>query len=128
MTEYQGPTTQPQKWTPHQKGVSNSIYIRVENEPEEHELKLTNPIKLGREFSETFSSIDLSPAGGMEKGVSRSHAMIMKHNNAIVIVDSGSLNGTYVNAQRVEPFMPTKIKNGDYIHLGQLLVQVRTPS
>ena len=127
MTNYQLPAAQPQKWSPHRQGPPNTVFLRIENGAQEHEVPLNSPVRLGREASESYVTLDLSQAGGAEKGVSRSHALIMKHEDAVVIVDSGSMNGTYVNAQRVEPFVPTKIKNGDYVHLGQLMVQVRTP-
>ncbi len=48
--------------------------------------------------------------------VSRAHAIFRRVNGAYSVFDAGSLNGTYVNRQRVEH---TELKNGDEIILGK---------
>ncbi|WEV41349.1 FHA domain-containing protein [Bifidobacterium sp. ESL0682] len=48
--------------------------------------------------------------------VSRVHAMFRRVGNTFEVVDSGSLNGTYVNRQRVDH---TALKNGDEIMIGK---------
>ena len=48
--------------------------------------------------------------------VSRTHAVFRRVNGQFFVVDAGSLNGTYVNRQRVDQ---ATLKNGDEIILGK---------
>ena len=47
--------------------------------------------------------------------VSRQHAVFRRENGAYTVIDAGSLNGTYVNRQRVDK---ATLKNGDEIMFG----------
>lgn len=57
--------------------------------------------------------------------VSRSHAVFIRANGVFTAVDSGSLNGTYVNRQRVER---AQLKNGDEIMIGKFRLVFFTKS
>lgn len=57
--------------------------------------------------------------------VSRSHAVFIRANGVFTVVDSGSLNGTYVNRQRVER---AQLKNGDEIIIGKFRLVFFTKS
>ena len=48
--------------------------------------------------------------------VSRSHAVFRRHNGVFSIADAGSLNGTYVNRERVDEAV---LHNGDEIMIGK---------
>ncbi|MUH60180.1 FHA domain-containing protein [Bifidobacterium canis] len=48
--------------------------------------------------------------------VSRQHAVFRRENGSYTVVDAGSLNGTYVNRQRVDQ---QTLKNGDEIMIGK---------
>ena len=48
--------------------------------------------------------------------VSRSHAVLRRVNGAYSVIDAGSLNGTYVNRQRVDQ---KQLNNGDEIMIGK---------
>ena len=48
--------------------------------------------------------------------VSRQHAVFRRENGAYTVSDAGSLNGTYVNRQRVDK---ATLKNGDEIMIGK---------
>lgn len=48
--------------------------------------------------------------------VSRSHAVFRRVNGAYSVIDAGSLNGTYVNGQRVDQ---KQLNNGDEIMIGK---------
>ena len=48
--------------------------------------------------------------------VSRRHAEISREGKGFVIKDAGSLNGTYVNRQRVDE---TQLANGDELQIGK---------
>ncbi|KFI70239.1 FHA domain-containing protein [Bifidobacterium merycicum] len=57
--------------------------------------------------------------------VSRAHAVFRRVNGAFVVVDAGSLNGTYVNRQRIEH---AQLKNGDEIMIGKFRLVFFTKS
>lgn len=48
--------------------------------------------------------------------VSRQHTVFRRENGAYTVIDAGSLNGTYVNRQRVDK---ATLKNGDEIMIGK---------
>jgi FHA domain len=48
--------------------------------------------------------------------VSRRHAEIRRHETAFTLVDTGSLNGTYLNRERIES---SELNNGDEIQIGK---------
>ncbi|ROT87429.1 signal peptide protein [Bifidobacterium mongoliense] len=57
--------------------------------------------------------------------VSRAHAVFRRDNGTFSVVDSGSLNGTYVNRQRVDE---QQLKNGDEIMIGKFRLVFFMPS
>lgn len=69
-------------------------------------------------------TIDLDPYHAKEQGVSRRHAAIGWHQNTLQVVDLGSYNGTYLNGLRLFPFQPRRLRNGDKIQIGQLILHV----
>lgn len=81
---------------------------------------------LGREdpTHRIFPDIDLTPDGGLEKGVSRRHAKIFFQGEECYIEDVGSANGTFLNDRRLTPYLPYPLKTGDQIQIGQLRLQV----
>lgn len=81
---------------------------------------------IGRHDDESGISpqIDLSKFGGLNMGVSRRHAMIIRRDRWLEIVDLGSPNGTFVNGRKLTPNLPRKIRDGDDIRLGHLVLRV----
>lgn len=57
--------------------------------------------------------------------VSRQHALFRRSDNTFEVVDAGSLNGTYVNRQRVDQSV---LKNGDEIMIGKFRLVFFTKS
>ena len=57
--------------------------------------------------------------------VSRSHAVFRRVGDTFVVYDSGSLNGTYVNRQRVDH---QQLRNGDEIMIGKFRLVFFTKS
>lgn len=57
--------------------------------------------------------------------VSRAHAVFRRSGNQFSIVDAGSLNGTYVNRQRVDQAV---LNNGDEIMIGKFRLVFFTKS
>lgn len=48
--------------------------------------------------------------------VSRKHAEFRRHDDTYAVVDSGSLNGTYVNRDRIDEVV---LQNGDEVRIGK---------
>ena len=57
--------------------------------------------------------------------VSRAHAVFRRTGSTFMVIDSGSLNGTYVNRQRVDQ---SALKNGDEIMIGKFRLVFFTKS
>ncbi len=81
---------------------------------------------LGRsaEGQPIIPDVDLSPYNAYANGVSRLHAVLKLVQEHIVIVDLGSANGTYLNGNRLSPYVETPVAHGDIISLGKLKMQV----
>ncbi|MFA5073953.1 MAG: FHA domain-containing protein [Nitrospirota bacterium] len=84
-------------------------------------------IVVGREdpISDIFPDLDLTQLGGMEKGVSRKHAIIHRTGSEYTLEDAGSTNGTFLNKKKIEPHSPQLIKEGDELKFGKLSVFVK---
>jgi pSer/pThr/pTyr-binding forkhead associated (FHA) protein len=108
--------------------------ISVESEGEGTMLVLASPdgsrlempakdeIVVGREdpISDIFPDVDLTGLGGMDKGVSRKHAVIHRAGAAYTVEDLGSTNGTFINKKKIQPHAPQAIKAGDELRFGKL--------
>jgi pSer/pThr/pTyr-binding forkhead associated (FHA) protein len=73
---------------------------------------------------DVFPEIDLSHEGELSKSVSRRHAAIARQGEIVVIEDTGSVNGTFVNGKRLDPYLPEIIKSGDILQLGKLQLEI----
>jgi pSer/pThr/pTyr-binding forkhead associated (FHA) protein len=71
-----------------------------------------------------FPNIDLTPEGGLEGGVSRRHARIHKQKAQYFIEDLGSANGTFLNGQRLTPYLPHPLHDADELQLGRVRIRV----
>jgi hypothetical protein len=100
----------------HIENFSNPLIIHA---PEEK-------IILGRQDQEggAAPTVDLTPFGALEKGVSRQHALIERLESNVMLVDLGSRNATYLNGQQVNSSQPRLLRDGDEIRLGALSMRV----
>ncbi len=83
-------------------------------------------VYIGREdaVSNSFPDIDTTPFGGMDKGVSRRHAAIRHEaSGGYILEDLGSVNGTYINRERLNANEKRPIVPGDTINLGRLALR-----
>ncbi|WP_119072275.1 FHA domain-containing protein [Aggregatilinea lenta] len=73
----------------------------------------------------SMPDIDLTPFAGYRMGVSRRHAAI-RHGDeqTLDLWDLGSSNGTFLNGQRLSAHRPYRMRDGDEIRLGQMVVRV----
>lgn len=84
------------------------------------------PIILGRANTGALgrNDIDLNPYNAKERGVSRRHAQIYFADGEIYLEDLESSNGTVVNGETAEVGKPIKLRDGDEIMLGRMMVWV----
>jgi predicted component of type VI protein secretion system len=68
--------------------------------------------------------IDLQECDAVDKGVSRRHAAVIKHQDKLKIVDKGGPNGTFLNGQRLVANQPRLLRDGDEVRLGHLVLVV----
>ncbi len=68
--------------------------------------------------------VDLTPFGGFEKGVSRAHAKLVRTDSGLLLGDLSSTNGTWLNGKRVTPEEPLRVRHGDEIRMGQLVMEI----
>jgi len=92
------------------------------------EIPAKEEVIIGREdpVSDIFPDVDLTGLGGMEKGVSRKHAVIHRLGADFTVEDMGSTNGTYINKKKILPHTPQTIKPGDELRFGKLSLSVQT--
>lgn len=83
-------------------------------------------VLIGRSVSNgaTPPGVDLSIAGEVSSGISRTHAALRQRNCTLVITDMGSRNFTYVNNVRLYPHEVRVLQHGDKIRLANLVAQV----
>lgn len=91
---------------------------------------LKNDVLLGR-FSKESPEVDnvqrinLAYYSGYRTGISRVHALIRRTaNNTVNLIDMDSVNGTFVNEERLEPFKAHPLKDGDLVRLAYLNIKV----
>ncbi|MBZ0290980.1 MAG: FHA domain-containing protein [Anaerolineae bacterium] len=77
---------------------------------------------IGRSDSKSnyIPDIDLNDSDGLEKGVSRRHAVLVHSQGSISVIDLASVNGTFLNDSRLEPHKPYELHAGDELILGTL--------
>jgi hypothetical protein len=74
--------------------------------------------------SPNVPTLDLTPFGAYEKGVSRMHAAFRKGEGMLNLVDLGSVNGTFLNGQRLIPNRPHMLRDGDEVKFGKLVCHI----
>jgi hypothetical protein len=84
---------------------------------------------LGRKSDATTERLlDLSPYGAYSMGLSRRHLYVQRAGDGYELVDLGSVNGSWLNEERLVPHQTYKLPSGSHLRLGRmrLLVLYRT--
>jgi len=90
-------------------------------------IRIKGEATLGRfeNHCQSSSLIDLSTFGATEYGISREHAKLVQNESGqICIVDLDSTNGTYINEEQLNRFVPYPLDNGDVLRLGRCIAHV----
>jgi pSer/pThr/pTyr-binding forkhead associated (FHA) protein len=102
------------------------LRIEVVSTKRQIQLPKTSEVHIGRTDAAhgIFPDLDLSPDGGLEGGVSRHHCKIHQRGSAYLVEDVGSANGTFLNGQRLTPYLPHVLKHDDELQLGRINLRV----
>lgn len=111
-----------------QDGTSPFWLIELQLEPGgiPQGIALAGDVVLGvRRHAQEPPDFDLAPYGGLEKGVSRRHAILRPGRNRLYVIDLRSTNGTHVNGLPVKHGFAAELCGGDILTLGALSITVR---
>jgi pSer/pThr/pTyr-binding forkhead associated (FHA) protein len=64
--------------------------------------------------------LDLAPVGGYSRGVSRRHVFIKRTEQGYEVIDLGSVNGTWLNGQRLVPHKSYPLASRSHLRLGSM--------
>jgi hypothetical protein len=81
---------------------------------------------LGRtDASSTYTpDVDLADYGARDFGVSRRHAVLVRYRGMLHLVDLSSVNGTFLNGERLLPDVPYPVNNGDQMSVANLNLRI----
>lgn len=68
--------------------------------------------------------IDLTPFKAQEMGISRHHLKLQAEGDSIVAIDNDSLNGSWLNGERMRPGQTYPIRHNDKLRIGCMVVQI----
>lgn len=102
------------------------VELRVVGTASVIQFQVTDKLIIGRGDPQNTSApdIDLEPFDAYQKGVSRRHAQLTVRNNRLMLADLGSANGTYLNNRPLREGENYRLRHGDTISIGKLLLQV----
>jgi hypothetical protein len=112
-------------------GAESVLALRVRGTSEVFEVQpqsADHEIIIGRSASSSaiMPDVDLTSKQAADLGVSRMHVAIRydASQNAVLLADLGSVNGTFINSQRVVPKEVRVLRHGDELRLGRLVLLV----
>ena len=82
---------------------------------------MKNNLQALREYQ---SRVDLSELEAHKFGVSRRHATLSRERHLLKIVDHHSVNGTFLNGQKLVPEQSRIVRDKDIIRLGGMVLQI----
>jgi pSer/pThr/pTyr-binding forkhead associated (FHA) protein len=102
------------------------VRIKILSSGRQVQLPTTEQVHIGRLDAAhgIFPEVDLSSDGGLEGGVSRRHCKIWRGGGDFFVEDLGSANGTFLNNERLTPYLPHSLKDGYELQLGQVRLGV----
>jgi len=86
----------------------SKVTLHIESPYERREFELNDEITIGRTDA---SGLVLS-----DVGLSRRNTTIFRDGDAVVAIDEGSLNGTFLNGNRLT--VATELRDGDQLKIG----------
>lgn len=96
------------------QGLSKPTYVEAGSE-----------FVLGRRVGTTSEGLlDLSPWGAYHLGLSRRHAVIRRAGSGYEVLDLGSINGTWLDDERLVPHKAYPLPSGAHLRLGSMRLYV----
>ena len=89
-------------------------------------LSESDPVMIGRADPDVdyWPQLDLTDDGGVEKGVSRQHALVQLASHEAALIDRGSVNGTWIDNVKLEPQQPYPLPASGRLRFGRLDVHI----
>lgn len=106
---------------------AEGMELRFNFETESVTVPVTGTLFLGRDTTKIgiTSSLDLTPYGAYQAGISRLHAEIRwSSEQYLEIMDLHSTNGTYLNGKFLKPLYSYRLHDGDQIRMANLNMTV----
>ena len=104
------------------------IPLCIEIESTGHQIQLPSmaEVNVGRLDTAKgfFPELDLTSEVTLESGISRLHCRIYQRGLTYLVEDIGSANGTFLNGQRLTPYLPHALEDGDELQLGRVKFRV----
>lgn len=95
----------------------SEVFLHIENSYDRQEYRLEHEVTMGRTDA---SSLVLS-----DQGLSRRNTTIFRDGDLVLIVDEGSLNGTFLNGRKLSG-SPEELRDGDEVRIGsETVIRVR---
>ncbi len=103
-----------------------NLHYLVPGSRRQGELDTKEPIWIGRADPDIqyWPQLDLTDDGGIEMGVSRRHALIQKEEQGLVLIDKSSVNGTWIEKERLVPDRAYPLSQATQVRFGRLPVQL----
>jgi hypothetical protein len=99
----------------------NGIAIYVEGQSRPTYIDSQGEFVVGRKVGTTSEIfLDLSPWGGYHLGLSRRHVVIRRRGPGYEVLDLGSVNGTWLNDERLIPHKAYPLASGSQLRLGRM--------
>ena len=67
--------------------------------------------------------VDFVTYDGFAKGVSQVHALVLREENGVFLIDQGSKNGTLLNGVPLKAQQPYQLQDGDIVYLGKMPIR-----
>lgn len=85
------------------------------------------PVVVGRADAKTRTvpEVDLSAHDAHQNGVSRVHVHLFIQDGQLYAEDQNSVNGTFINEERLAPYVAHRLRDGDILRVGRLRLVVR---
>lgn len=100
-----------------------AFYVEGQSKPAYIDTK--GDFVLGRKSGTTSEMLlDLTPFGGYNQGISRRHVAIRRTKESYEAIDLGSVNGTWLNEERLVPHMAYPLPSGSHLRLGRMRLYV----
>jgi hypothetical protein len=113
-------------WTVNEKAVpEGGIAVYVEGAFDPVYTNASEEFVIGRKVGDTATGLlDLAPLGGYHLGLSRRHASLRRTEDGYEICDLGSVNGTWLNGERLIPHKAYPLPSGSHLRLGSMRLYV----